>query len=136
MALPETAPPLRAVTNGKDFIFSEDRAELERQQNLLRGAFAYISDEPIEAIRIHRLAIITDLRKMVKDIRGGTKTMNDFWTYQDTYIDDPAYGFLADFHPGLNVAGWRVVMALIVPLKYGRSIEASSNVRGTISRRS
>lgn len=135
MALPEIAP-LRAVTNGKDVISPEDKAELERQQNLLRGAFAYISDEPIEAIRIHRLAIITDLRQMAEDIGRGTKTMNDFWTYQDIYIDDPVYGFLSEIHPGLNVAGWRVVMALIDPLTYGRAVQGSSDIPGRISRRS
>lgn len=124
MAFPEHGS-FEAVADGGAPLSPKDVAELERQKNLLMGAFAYISDEPNETVRIPRLAIVAELRKLAEDIRGGTKAMEDFWTYQNRHIDDPAYEFLGEIHPGLNFAGWRVFMALIDPLGYGRDIEHS-----------
>lgn len=124
MAFPEYVSH-EAVADGGASLSLEDEAELERQKNLLMGAFAYISDEPNATVRIPRWAIVAELRKMAEDIRGGTKTMEDFWTYQEDHINDPAYEFLGEIHPGLNFAGWRVVMALIDPLGYGRDINYS-----------
>lgn len=135
MACPEQAS-CEAVVDGNPSLSPEDKAELERQRNLLHGSFAYISEEKEETVRIPRLAIVVELRKMADDIHDGTKMMEDFWTYQELHIDDPAYEFLSENHPGLNVAGWRVFMALIDPLAYGREIQAAGRTRGSISRRS
>lgn len=125
MASPEISIH-RAVTDGKSSLSSEDQLELERQKNLFQGSFTYICDELEVRVKILRLAIVAELRNMADEIRGGKKTIEAFWTYQEEHIDDPAYEFLGKIHPGLNVAGWRVFMALIDPLAYGRDVKAMS----------
>lgn len=128
MVLPEQSPSV-AVSDAAE-------PERQRQRNLFQGAFAYIENEPDERIKIPRLSIVEDLRQMVRDIHAGEKTIGDFWVYQDLHIDDPGYSFLGEQHPGLNVSGWRVFMALIDPLTYGRNIQVADGSRAPISRRS
>ena len=86
--------------------------------------------------KIPRLAIVEELRNLANEIRSGKKTMEDFWTYQSEHINDSTYQFLSDIHPGLNVVGWRVIMAIIDPFTYGRDIKRAAGTNAPISKRS
>ncbi len=124
MALPEHAS-YEAVADGGPIFSLEEQEERARQNVVLQNAFTYICKDP-PLVKIPRLAIVEGLRMLAEEIRGDEKSMVDFWTYQEEHIGDPDYGFLGEIHPGLNVTGWRVMMALIDPLQYGRDIIAMS----------
>lgn len=114
-----------SVVDGGDVFFAEEQKELARQRVVLQNAFKYICDD-LPMVKIPRLAIVEELRNLAEEIRNGDKTINDFWAYQEDHMSDPTYQFLSDSHPGLNVVGWRVIMALIDPLRYGWDIKAMS----------
>lgn len=136
MVLLETRPCVAADSGGKALSLEEKR-ELNRQYTLFgRTAFDYLNGEPDAAKKAERFAVVSMLKQLACDIQKGEKTTEDFFTLQDTLMKNPANTFLEESYPGLNVAGWRVIMALIDPITYGTVIQGSSDVRGPISKRS
>lgn len=96
----------------------QDRLELERQQQLLGNAFSapeYTQDPK-------RGHILAALRLRVDAIRNGNETIEDFLRFQESVFGSRDYTFLQDPHPGLNVNGWRILLAMADPLTYGRNI--------------
>lgn len=124
MAISELVPR-SSVVGGGDVFSPEDQEERARQKAVLQNAFTYICND-LPMVKIPRLAIVEELRKLVEEIREGEKTINDFWEYQEKHIQDPAHQFLTEIHPSLNVVGWRVILAFVDPLTYGRDIIAMS----------
>lgn len=117
--------PRGSVVDGGDVFSPEDKEELARQNVVLQNTFKYIcKDLPI--VKIPRLAIVEELRNLAEEIREGGKTIDDFWAYQEKHISDSDHQFLSEIHPGLNVVGWKVILAFIDPLTYGRDIIAMS----------
>lgn len=126
MALAEIKPCAAAVSGG-EALSPEDKKELDRQYNLFGlTAFDFLKDEPDKGKRAERLAVVSELKQLACDVRKGVKTMDDFLARQDKLMAIPANEFLELPYPGLNFAGWRVMMALADPLKYGREIMLSS----------
>lgn len=128
-------PPHAGEFTGKTL---EDQLEIVRQSNLLRGAFDYIADDSFLSpeVRERRMAIVSEVRGWVAKIHTREASLDDFFAYQDDKLDKPEFLFLGQVYPGLNVAGWRVILALIDPLKYGRSIQSYTEITATISKRS
>lgn len=100
-----------------------------------------LSDEQ----KARQMAIIESARMLIARIRKGENapdghalTSEDFFAYQDAHFDDPDYAFLIDLHPGLNSNGWRLLLAEMDPVKWGKSIERpmAFDVHATISKRS
>lgn len=120
MAISELAHRV-SVVGGGDVFSPEEQEELARQNVILQNAFKYICDDP-PMVKIPRLAIVGELRNLADEIREGRKTIDDFWAYQEAHIADSDHEFLGKTHPGLNVVGWRVILAFIDPLAYGRDI--------------
>lgn len=101
--------------------------------------FQYLDkDESIpEDERDKRIKIVSSLMELVTGIRLKKADSSAFFDYQDIHFDEPDYTWLQELHPGVNVNGWRVIMALMDPLKYGENIDRPmQQVLGTITRRS
>lgn len=128
-------PPNAGEFTGKTL---EDQLELMRQSNLLRGAFDYIGDDSFLSpqVKERRMAIVSEVRGWVESIHKREASLDDFLRYQDEKLENPEFLFLGESYPGLNVAGWRVILALIDPLKYGRNIQSFTEITATISKRS
>lgn len=128
-------PPHAGEFTGKTL---EDQLEIVRQSNLLRGAFDYIADDRFLSpeVRERRMAIMGEIRGWVERIHKREALLDDFLAYQDEKFENPEFRFLGEVYPGLNVAGWRVILALIDPMKYGRNIQSYTKVTATISKRS
>lgn len=47
----------------------------------------------------------------------------------DFLYEDPQYVFLEGYYPGLDVTGWRILMALHDPLTYGKGIQMITSGR-------
>ncbi len=88
-------------------------------------------------MKARRTMIIEEITSLTDRIRRKELTIDKFFSYQDAHLEESDYQFLSQPHPGLNVTGWRVFMACIDPLRYGKTIDRSmATVRGTISHRS
>lgn len=124
MAISELAPH-SSVADGGSVFSPEEQEELARQRVVLQNAFRYICNDP-PMVKIPRLAIIEELRKLADEIGDGKKSIEDFWEYQEEHMGNPDHQFLNEGHPGLNVVGWKVILASIDPLTYGRNIIAMS----------
>lgn len=124
MAISELAPH-SSVADGGTVFSPEEQEELARQNVILQNAFKYICDDP-PMVKIPRLAIVGELRNLADEIHEGRKTIDDFWAYQEAHIADSDHEFLGKTHPGLNVVGWKVILAFIDPLTHGRNIISMS----------
>lgn len=126
---------------------TDEQRELLRQRNIIGTVdtiFLHLYDpirDPLlaseEVVRLNndRLARLHIVEQIRERIRSGW-SLTDLLTYQDEHFEESTYEFLTDGYPGLNVNGWKVLMAIIDPLGQGRNIERSSDVRAPISRRS
>jgi hypothetical protein len=145
MATPvkETVPeatPISPPTGGEKLYSMEELIILAKMEVVMNGApFHYLdTDTSIpEDDREKRKAIVSALTGLVTDIRSKKAESSALFDYQDRHFDEPEYKWLQEHYPGLNVNGWRVFIALIDPLKYGKDIDrAAQQVLGTISKRS
>lgn len=112
-------------------------ANMERFMN--SKPFHYLNIDPSisEGDRIEKNKIVTTLTSLVSDIRSKNKEASAFFDYQDLHFDEPDHVWLQEQHPGVNVSGWRVVMILMDPMKYGVNLDRPMpKVSATISKRS
>lgn len=132
---------------GESDDLTDDERELKRQRNLIGTVdtiFPHLNDpivdpfmppEEVNRLNNDRLARLSIVEQMRENIRSGW-TMKDLLGYQDEHFEDSRCTFLAEAYPGLNVNGWKVLMAIVDPFGHGRIIERSSGVRAPISKRS
>jgi hypothetical protein len=139
----ETVPeatPVSPPTGGEKLYSVEELMILAKIQVFMNGRpFQYLDkDESIsEDERDKRKKIASSLKELVTDIRSKKAEASALFDYQDRHFDEPEYAWLQEEYPGLNVTGWRVIMALEDPLKYGKDIDRhEEQVFGTISKRS
>lgn len=137
---PETGSALTPQTAKEEAKYTaEEAAVLGRIKDIINGDFFHhVTQEPVsETNKESPSAIVVRTRSFIAKIRLDKRDAQEFFTYQDEHFDDPEYAFLKDLYPGLNVNGWRVLMAELDPKKYGIAIARKEfQVRGTISQRS
>lgn len=118
----------------------EELKILAKMELIMNGRpFQYLDKDTSisEDDREKRKAIVSELTGLVTGIRSKKTEANALFDYQDIHFDEPDYQWLQEQHPGVNVNGWRVFMALMDPLKYGENIDRSiQKVLGTITKRS
>ncbi len=107
----------------------QDEEEIVRQGEILKGVFhipQYTSD-PM------KVSILAGVEAVVSTICQSDKPIENFLHFQDSVINLSEYAFLSETYPGLNVNGWRIFLAKIDPLTYGRQIHRTS--KGTSGKR-
>lgn len=107
----------------------EDREELDRQKELLQGVFQipqYTSDPK-------KVSILAGVETVTLATCQSESPIEDFLHFQEGVINLHEYAFLSETYPGLNVNGWRIFLAKIDPLTYGRAIHRTS--KGTSGKR-
>ena len=138
-AISATSPASSSAGEQKLYSMDEQMI-LARMETLMNGRpFHYLDiDTSIpQADKLKRKAIVSALTTLVKDIRLKKKEGSAFFDYQDLHFEEPDHAWLQQQYPGVNVTGWRVIMVLMDPLKYGQNLDHPlQNVRGTITNRS
>jgi hypothetical protein len=130
-----------ASSEGEQELYSMDELMiLAKMETCMNGKpFHYLNIDTtiLPDDKLRRKEIISELTTLFINIRLKKKEESAFFDYQNLHFDAPDYAWLQQQHPGVNVNGWRVVMALMDPLKYGQKIDHPiQQVRATISQRS
>jgi len=103
-------------------VYEPEESEILTRMKNLMGGEAFHTETDTE-----RLHIIDELRVLVQKIRNNEVKPDDFFAFQDKHFDNPKYAFLSAELPGINIVGWRVFMALMDPLQYGKTIGPPGN---------
>lgn len=135
----ENSPSQKQDVRVENSYTTEELVVLGRIKDILNGDFFH--HLPTEAITESNketpTAIVNEARALIAKIRKEKRDQKEFFTYQDEHFDNPHYAFLEEEYPGLNVNGWRVLMAELNPIKYGTAIQRKDyHIYGTISQRS
>lgn len=113
-------------------------AETKRQKEFFEGAISFIGRDPLltSQEKERRLLKTGELRGLIREIKSGGKTMDEFWKFQEEKENMLDYLFFAETVEGLNVNLWRLALAQINPLKFGKGVDRSHRIKGTIGKRS
>ncbi len=138
-SVPE-ATPIPPPTGGEKVYSVEELMILAKIQVLMNGRpFQYLEkdDSISDDERGKRSKIASSLMELVADIRSKKADSSAFFDYQDIHFDEPEHAWLQELHPGVNVNGWRVIMTIMDPVKYGEKIDRPrQQVVATITKRS
>lgn len=112
--------------------------ETKRQKEFFEGAYSFIRRDPILTAeeKERRLLKVGELKGWTDEVRTGRKSMVEFWKLQEEKENMPDYLFFAETVEGLTVNWWRLALAQIDPLKFGKGVDRSDRIKATIGKRS
>lgn len=136
---PEVSPGSSPA--GEQKLYSmEEQEVLVKMEIFMNGKpfhFLDIDTSIPEPERRKRKAIAEKLTSLVLGIRRKEAEGSALFDYQDIHFDEQDHTWLQEVHPGVNVNGWRVMMILMDPLKYGKGLDHPlEQVHAPISKRS